>query len=64
MTYTIEAVLWSNRLQECVFYRLIYARSWMPDRQLWRDFLVQAEELEGSPMSEFDASEDALAKAA
>jgi len=64
MTYTIEAVRWSNRLQEYVFHRLVYARSWMPDRQLWRDFLVQAEELEGSPASEFDASEDTLAKAA
>jgi len=64
MTYTIEVVRWSNRLQSYVFHRLISARSWMPDRQLWRDFLVQAEELEGSPTSEFDASEDALAKAA
>ena len=31
------------------------------NRQLWRDFLVQAEELEGSPTSEFAALEDTLA---
>jgi hypothetical protein len=64
MTYTIEVVRWSNRLQEYVLHRLSYARSWMPDRQLWRDFLVHAEELESPPRSEFDAWEDTLAKAA
>jgi hypothetical protein len=45
MTYTVEAVRWSHNVQAFVRYRVTYDRSWLPDRQLWRDFLVRAEEV-------------------
>ncbi len=46
MTYTVERTRWSNRSQRFVRFRLTYRRTWMDQRELWRDFLVQAEELE------------------
>lgn len=45
MTYTTERIHWSNRLQQLVPFRLSYVRTWIAERELWRDFLVRAEEL-------------------
>ena len=45
MTYTVEAVRWSHKFHANLPYRLTYERNWLEDRQLWRDFLVRAEEV-------------------
>jgi hypothetical protein len=52
MTYTIERTRWSIHLRKDTRYRLTYLRTWMPNRQLWRDFLVQAEEIGHSAASD------------
>jgi hypothetical protein len=52
MTYTVERIRWSILLGKDTHYRLTYLRTWMPDQQLWRDFLLRAEEIRSSGASD------------
>ena len=59
MIYTVEHTRWSICSQQFVRFRLTYLRTWMNERELWRDFLVRAEELK-SPQ-ELISSEQSVA---
>lgn len=43
MYYVVEVVRWCIPLQEEHRMRLTYRRDYLPERGLWRDFLVNAE---------------------
>lgn len=43
MYYVIEVVRWCTAVQAETRMRLTYKRDYLPERQLWRDFLVSAE---------------------
>ena len=45
MYYVIEATRWCIALRREAVMRLMYKREYLPDRKLWRDFLVSAEPL-------------------
>ena len=45
-TITEERVVYSIAQRHDVRCRLTYSVTWMEDRQLWRYFLIQVEELE------------------
>jgi hypothetical protein len=60
-TYTVEVVRWSRHLQCEVPYRLTFMQTWMPDRQLWRDFLVRSEEIEDLHRLEFQCLQETQA---
>jgi hypothetical protein len=47
MYYVIEATRWCIALRRETEMRLIYRRDYLPERELWRDFLVSAEPLLG-----------------
>jgi hypothetical protein len=41
--YVVEVVRWCIALQCGVWMRLTYQRDYVPERQVWRDFLVSAD---------------------
>ena len=43
--YVIEVNRWCIALHREAWMRLTYRRDYLPERQLWRDFLVSAEPL-------------------
>ena len=43
MYYVIEVNRWCFSLQREVLMRLTYKRDYVPERKMWRDFLVAAE---------------------
>jgi hypothetical protein len=43
MYYVIEVTRWCIALQRESKMRLTYRRDYIPERKLWRDFLVAAE---------------------
>ena len=43
MYYVIEVNRWSCLLHREVLMRLTYKRDYVPERKMWRDFLVAAE---------------------
>ena len=43
--YVIEVNRWCIALHREAWMRLTYRRDYVPERQLWRDFLVSAEPL-------------------
>ena len=45
MYYVIEVVRWCMAVQAEARMRLTYRRDYLPERQLWRDFIVSAERL-------------------
>lgn len=45
MYYVVEVIRWCIPLQEERRMRLTYRRDYVPERGLWRDFLVSAEAL-------------------
>jgi hypothetical protein len=45
--YVIEVNRWCIALHREAWMRLTYRRDYVPERQLWRDFLVSAEPLPG-----------------
>jgi len=47
MYYVIEVTRWCIPLQLETPMRLTYRRNYIPERELWRDFLVSAEPLAG-----------------
>ncbi len=47
--YTIYSRAWSIARRAEFEMRLEYERTWIPDRGLWRDFLLNAEVLEQLP---------------
>ncbi len=48
MYYVIEVVRWCIPLKEETRMRLTYRRDYLPERELWRDFLVSAEPIAGT----------------
>jgi len=48
MYYVIEVSRWCIALHRETRMRLTYRRDYLPDRGLWRDFLVSAEPLRGA----------------
>ncbi len=48
MYYVIEVSRWCIALHRETKMRLTYRRDYIPDRGLWRDFLVSAEPLRGA----------------
>ena len=44
--FTVERVAWSIARKCFVRFRLTYSHVFIPERNLWRDFLVASEELE------------------
>ena len=48
MYYEIEAVRWCIAIKGETRMRLTYQRDYIPERQLWRDFLVSAEPITGN----------------
>jgi hypothetical protein len=48
MYYVIEATRWCIALRRETEMRLTYRRDYLPERELWRDFLVSAEPLLGA----------------
>ena len=48
MYYEIEAVRWCIAIKGETRMRLTYQRDYIPERQLWRDFLVAAEPITGN----------------
>jgi hypothetical protein len=47
--YVIEVNRWCIALHREAWMRLTYRRDYLPERQLWRDFLVAAEPLTQAP---------------
>jgi hypothetical protein len=47
MYYVIEATHWCIALHRETMMRLTYRRDYLPERKLWRDFLVSAEPIVG-----------------
>jgi hypothetical protein len=47
--YVIEVNRWCIALHREAWMRLTYRRDYLPERQLWRDFLVSAEPLIQAP---------------
>ncbi len=47
MYFVIEATRWCIALGCETQMRLTYKRDYLPDRKLWRDFLVSAEPVPG-----------------
>ena len=47
MYYAIEATRWCIALRCETAMRLTFKRDYLPERKLWRDFLVSAEPLLG-----------------
>ena len=47
MYYVIEATRWCIALRRETRMRLTFKRDYLPERELWRDFLVSAEPLLG-----------------
>ena len=41
--YTVTSLLWSIARKDEVWFRLIYQRTYLPERGLYRDQLVHAE---------------------
>ena len=69
MYYEIEVVRWCIAIKGETRMRLTYQRDYLPERQLWRDFLVSAEpvvncEAPTAPGSENATHLGALPKAA
>ena len=48
MYYVIEATRWCIALRCETAMRLTYKRDYLPERRLWRDFLVSAEPVLGA----------------
>ena len=46
--YVIEVSRWCIALHRETWMRLTYRRDYLPERELWRDFLVSAEPLPGT----------------
>ncbi len=43
--FTIERRRWSIHLQRETTFRLTYREVWIPERNTWADYLVNAEEI-------------------
>lgn len=59
MYYEIEVVRWCIAIKGETRMRLTYQRDYLPERQLWRDFLVSAEPVTNREPSSETGSEDA-----
>jgi hypothetical protein len=44
--FIVEKIAWSVARKCLVRFRLTYSHIFLPERNLWRDFLVGSEELE------------------
>lgn len=44
--FTVERIAWSIAKGRYAYFRLTYSHVYVPERNFWRDFLVQTEELQ------------------
>ncbi len=48
MYYVVEVFCWCIALKSDAWMRLTFQRDYVPERKVWRDFLVSSEVISGS----------------